>query len=147
MAATSLSGTDVQLYINAGEYTDNIWKVAVCAIQHTLSEAKTESTIITKCGSQTTPGTDDNSISLDLTFLSSVPASTELDAETLIEIYRAGVTFDWIIADVYPDAVHICDLGAGVATSCTSSYPAEGMVNVAFEIKCNGSITGQYLMD
>ncbi len=142
----SLAGKDVQLYINAGSFTDNEYKVAVCAIQHTLNESKAESTVITKCGSQTMPGTDDNNISLDLTFVIDAPGPTELTAETLIDIYRAGATFDWIIADAYPSAQYISNKGSGVAISCTQSFPAEGMVNIAFEIKVNGTITTRFAM-
>lgn len=144
--ATSLNGADVLLYIKHATYTEDEWKVAVCSIQHTLSETKAESTVITKCGAMTAAGTDDNSISLDLTFLTSAPLTGEVTAETLIEMYRAGATFEWLIADTFPSPQYVSDYGNGVMTSCTSSYPAEGMVNVALEIKCNGVITGQYTM-
>jgi len=139
--ATYLAGTDVAFYVKETTYTAGIWKETVCAVQHTLTENKTESTVITKCGSVTTPGTNDDSISLDLTFLTSAPASTELSAAVLQDMYRAGVTFEWKIADANPSAQYIDLTGFGVGTSCTSTFPAEGLVNVAFEFKVNGSIT------
>jgi len=139
--ATYLAGTDVAFYVKEPTFTNNQWWVAVCAIQHTLTENKTESTVITKCGSVTSPGTNDDSISLDLTFLTSTPAAMELSARVLQDMYRAGVTFEWKIADATPSALYIDLTGSGVGVSCVSSFPAEGLVNVAFEFKVNGSIT------
>ncbi len=139
--ATSLAGKDVNFYVNAGSYTNNEYWVAVCAIQSTSNESKAESTVITKCGSVTAPGSDDNSVSLDLTFLTSTPGPKELNARVLKEIYRDNVVFDFILSDAQPSASYLDDRGEGVGTSCVSSYPAEGLVNVAFEFKVNGSIT------
>lgn len=138
---TSLAGKDVNFYVRHATYTNNEWWVAVCAIQTTLSEAKAESTVVTKCGSITTPGSNDDSISLDITYLTSEPAATEITAELLKELYRSGDVFDWRMSDANVSGQYVDDYGQGVGTSCTSTYPAEGFVNVAFEFKVNGDIT------
>ena len=137
----SLAGKDVLLYFKHETYTNDEWLVAVCAIQHTLSEQKAESTTITKCGSETVAGTDDNSISFDLTFLKGQPAAGEVSAKILRTMYRAGVEFEWRSADAYPSAQDIDEQGLAVMTACETSFPAEGLVNVSLTLKVNGTIT------
>ncbi len=139
--STSLAGKDVNFYLKHATYTNNQFWVAVCAIQTTLTENKAESTIITKCGAQTTPGSNDDSISLDMTFLTSAPASGELSASVLKEVYRSGDAFTWRISDANVSGQYIDDQGQGVGVSCVETFPAEGFVNVAFEFKVNGNIT------
>lgn len=137
----SLAGKDVQLLIKDTTVTSGLWKIAVCAIEHTLSRAKTETTVITKCGSETTPGTDDDSIALTVTFLQGTPPTGQLGASQLEDIYDNGNEFDWRIADAYPSAVYIDKQGKGVMVGLEESYPAEGMVQYSFSIKVNGAIT------
>ena len=142
MAKKSLAGKDVLLWIRSVAFTDDKWKVVVCAIQHTLSRQKSESTTVSKCGSETTPGTDDDSVSLDLTFvISGYVDASELTAATLEAMYTAGDSFTFKIADAYPSALYIDKDGAGVMTALEESYPAEGLVNYAVTIKVNGPIT------
>lgn len=137
---TSLAGKDVNFYVKHSTFTNGQWWVAVCAIDTTLNEQKAESTVVTKCGSITTPGSNDDSVSLNLTLLTSAPAADEITATVLKEMYRAGVEFDWRVSDANVSGQYIDDQGQGVGISCNETFPAEGFVNVAFEFKVNGNI-------
>ena len=136
-----LAGKDVQLWIRDTVVTSGIWKMAVCATEHTLSRQKAETTVITKCGSETTPGTDDDSISLTVAFLIGAAPTGQLNGDDLEDIYDNGTEFDWRITDAYPSAQYIDKQGAGVMTSMEQTYPAEGAVEYSFTLKVNGSIT------
>jgi TP901-1 family phage major tail protein len=136
-----LAGKDVQLWIKHSSVTSGTWKMAVCATEHSLSRKKTETTVITKCGSETTAGTDDDSISLTVAFLTGPAPAGQLNGDDLEDIYALGDEFEWKITDAYPSASYIDKQGFGVMTSLDETYPAEGAVQYAFNIKVNGEIT------
>jgi TP901-1 family phage major tail protein len=136
-----LAGKDVQIMIKHATVTSGTWKIAVCATEHSLSRKKTETTVITKCGSETTPGTDDDSISLTVAFIKGPAGAGELNGDDLEDVYIAEEEFEWRITDAYPSASYIDKQGFGVMTSLDETYPAEGVVQYAFNIKVNGEIT------
>jgi len=136
-----LAGKDVQLWIKDTTVTAGVWKMAVCATEHALSRKKTETTVITKCGSETTPGTDDDSISLTVAFVKGAASAGQLNGDDLEDIYANENEFSWRICDAYPSAQYIDKEGEGVMTSLDETYPAEGVVQYAFNIKVNGEIT------
>lgn len=138
---SSLAGKDINFWVKHTTYTSGLWKMAVCATDNTLSLQKTESTVITKCGSETIAGTDDDSISLTLTFLTDTPEANELTADTLETIYLAGAEFEWRITDAYPSPSYMDKQGEAVGTALEESFPAEGMTQYAFTFKVNGAIT------
>lgn len=136
-----LAGKDVQLFIKHATVTSGDWKMAVCATEHSLSRQKAETTVITKCGSETTPGTDDDSISLTVAFLIGPAPAGQINGDDLDDIYDQGDEFEWRIADAYPSAQYIDKQGFGVMTTTEQTFPAEGVVEYSFTIKVNGSIT------
>ena len=141
MSHALLAGKDVGFYAKHTTITENVFKLAVCATDTTLNRAKTETTVITKCGSVTTPGTDDDSIDLSVAFITDEPLSGELGASELEDIYASGDQFEWILADTYPSSAILNKSGFGVITALSEPYPAEGLVIYQFTIKVNGTIT------
>lgn len=136
-----LAGKDVLLYVKDTTVTAGEWLMAVCATEHTLSRAKSETTVITKCGSETTAGTDDDSISMTLAFLIGAAPTGQINADMMEDIYDLGEEYEWRIADAYPSAQYIDKQGFAVMTSMEQTYPAEGVVEFSFTMKVNGTIT------
>lgn len=138
MPETKVSGTDVVLQIDVANGTS--YDLVVCLESQSLSRATNTIDAKSKCGPDTSAGTQEISIDFDGQVVAP-PTGTLVGISLLHDLWAAKTTFTWKWGKLVPTAGDVTYTGSGFLSKLDETANMDENAKFSASIGVSGSIT------